>query len=286
MAECIKTFITAIVSGLTAPLPVSSAAHFNFFSNVVGIAGDEKRMALYYYAFMLAFSLVIFITYRKIYTGTVKALFISKKNTEAYNNSMPYRKVSANLGVSIIPTLILFIPVSKEKLLIDLFDSFLDTTSLLLTGFACIISACVLLIALWYTRKTNNEGLTADKKNTLRFSFYQLPCYIIPGFSHIAAGSSNLLISDVKIKTFASELYVYLAPSLFIVSAVKVIKAVADGILFDPVSLIVGVIGFGVAAKLVMVLVSKFNLRRLFGFFSAYSAAFGIFIALVSFFLN
>ncbi len=286
MAEYIKTLITAFFSGLTAPLPVSSAAHFNFFSNVVGISDNEGRMSLYYHGFMLMFAVVIFISYRKIFAGSIRSLFVSKKNAQAYSQTAGYRKVLINLAVSLIPTLIMFIPVSKEKLLIDMMDSFLNINSLILAGFACIITACVLVIALWYTRKSDREGSIADVRNTLRFSFYQLPCYIIPGFSHIAAGSTNLLISDVKQKTFASELYVYFAPSLFLVSAVKLIRGIASDVLFDPIALVLGMVGFAVAAKIVMSIISKLNLRRLFAFFSIYSAVFGIFIALISFYLN
>lgn len=285
MAEYIKTLITAIFSGLTAPLPVSSAAHFNFFSNVVGISTDGARMSLYYNAFMMMFALVIFVSFRKIYAGCITAAFVSKKNEEKYNKTKGFRMVLRNTAVSIIPTLLLFVPVSKDRLLIDFFDSFLNISSLILTGLACIITSCVLIIALWYTRKRNVEGSTADIKSVLRYSFYQLPCYIIPGFSHIAAGSSNLLISDVKLKTFASEVYVYLAPSLFIVSTVKLIRAIAAGVLFDPIALLLGMIAFGIAAKLVMSIVSKLNLRRLFVVFSVYSAIFGVFIALISFYI-
>lgn len=286
MAEYIKTLITAFFSGLTAPLPVSSAAHFNFFSNVVGISGDEGRMSLYYHGFMLVFAVMIFITYRRIFAGSIRSAFISKKKEEAYAKAAGYRKVMLNILISILPTLVLFVPVSKDKLLIDMMDSFLNLNSLILAGFACIITACVLVIALWYTRKSKKEGSIANVRSTLRFSLYQLPCYIIPGFSHVAAGSTNLLISDVTVKTFASELYVYFAPSLFIVSAVKFIRGIASGILFDPIALIIGMVGFAIAAKLVLSIISKLNLRRLFAFFSAYSLIFGLFIALISFYLN
>ncbi len=286
MTEYIKTLVTAIFSGLTAPLPVSSSAHFNFFSNVTGISNDGARMALYYNGFMLVFAVVIFISFRKIFIGAIKSAFISKKKVENYSQLSGYRNILKNIGVTLIPTIILFVPVSKDKLLIDMADSFFNISSLILTGFSCVITACVLMLALWYTRKTDSRGSTAGIRSALRLSFYQLPCYIIPGFSHIAAGSANLLISDVKIKTFTSEMYVYLAPSLFLVSAVKLIKGIASGVLFDPVSLVLGMIGFGLAAKLVISLVSRFNLRRLFAFFSAYSAIFGIFVALISFYLN
>ena len=41
MLEYLKMLIVSIVTGLTAPLPTSSAAHFNFFANVVGFSADN-----------------------------------------------------------------------------------------------------------------------------------------------------------------------------------------------------------------------------------------------------
>lgn len=286
MIEYIKMIIVAILSGATAPLPVSSAAHFNFLSNVIGISGESDRMALYYSGFMIAFAIVLFISFRKIYIGSFKSAFVSKKNEKKYEKSKGYRYIFKNIMVSVIPTFVLFVPVSKEKLLIDFFDSFMNINSVILSGFACIITACILVIALWYTgRKRDNDGETANIKTALRMSFYQLPCYIIPGFSHVAAGSANLLICDVKKKTFLSELYVYLAPSMFIVGLVKLIRCVAGGVLFDPMVLVIGMIFFAASAKLIVSLTMKFNIRRLFGFFAAYSFVFGVFIAVASFYI-
>lgn len=286
MIEYIKMIIVAILSGITAPLPVSSAAHFNFLSKVVGISGESDRLSLYYSGFMIAFAVVMFISFRKIYIGALKSSFITKKNEAIYDKTKGYRHIFKNIVVSVIPTLILLVPVSKDKLLMDFFDNFMNINSIILSGFACVITACILVIAMWYTRKVGDKtGETTNIKTALRLSFYQLPCYIIPGFSHIAAGTVNLLICDVKKKTFLSELYVYLAPSMFIVGLVKLIRCIAGGILFDPIVLAVGMISFAIAAKLIVGLTMKFNMRRLFGFFAAYSFVFGILIAVASFYI-
>lgn len=284
MIEYLKMIIVAIFTGLTAPLPVSSSAHFNFLFNVLGLEGDGQQLSFYYNAFLLILSLIIMISYRKIFIGGIKSLFVSKEKQELYSSLKGYRIIEKNILVSLISTLILFVPISKEKLLMDYFDSFLNLNSVILSGFACIISACMLLIAIWYTRKRGTQiNKTTNTKTALRLSLYQLPCYIIPGFSHIAGGCVNLILCDVKIKTFLSELYVYLAPSMFIVSLVKVIRSVASGVLINPVLLLIGIVFFALAAKLMLNLTTKVNLRRLFAVFSVYSLLFGAFIAVAAF---
>lgn len=286
MIEYLKMIIAAIISGVTAPLPVSSSAHFSFVTNVLGISGKEDTYALYYSAFILAFSVVIFISFRKIFVGCVKSMFVSKKNEVKYEESKGYKFILKNILVSLIPTIVLFVPVSKEKLLIDFLDGFMNLNSLILAGFAVIISAFILVISLWYTRKNkDSQNETTGIKTSLRLSLYQLPCYIIPGFSHIATGSVNLLICDVKPKTFLRELYVYLAPSMFIVGLVKVIRGLVSGVIFDPLLLVVGVLVFALCAKLIVSITTKLNLRRMFALFAGYSFIFGIFIAVASFFI-
>lgn len=281
MIEYLKMVIVAIVTGFVAPLPVSSAAHYNFFANVIGLTAESERLTFYYNIFMLCFSLVIFLVFRKTVLRGFKLAF--KKNSD---NSRDNRYFIKNVLISLLPTLILFVPVTKDKLLMDYMDTFMNVNGLILTGLACIITACVLIVAMWYTSKSKNKRRRAvDKKTVLRLSVYQLPCYIIPGFSHVASGSVNLFISDISIKNLVEQLYIYLAPSMFLVSLVKVIRLLLTGIILDPINIVIGVVSFLLASTLVINLTLKVNLRRLFAFFSIYSVVFGIFTIVISFFI-
>ena len=181
----------------------------------------------------------------------------------------------------------LFIPVSKGRLLADYMDSFLNVNGLILSGLACVTTATVLFVAMWYTSKSKNPLRRAvDKKIVLRMSFYQLPCYIIPGFSHVASGAVNFFISDIGSKSLVGQLYIYLAPSMFVVSLVRIIRLLVSGILFDPLVLLAGVLLFVIVSRVVINLTLKVNIRRMFSFFSAYSIIFGIFITFISFFVK
>lgn len=282
MIEYIKMIIVAIISGVTLPLPVSSAAHFNFFSNIVGLSGDNHCFSLYYNLFMLVFSLVVLFTFRNTVYRGFKLAFSNKGDVKVRDNKYFVK----NVLFSILPTLILFVPVAKGKLLMDYLDNFFNTNGLILAGVACIVTALALIIALWYTAKNKNPLRRAvDKKTVLRMSVYQLPCYVIPGFSHIATGAVNLFISDVGSKSLVGQLYIYLAPSMFFVSIVKVIRGLFAGVVFDPAVLIVGIIIFAIVSRIIISLTTKINFRRLFSFFCGYSIVFGIFITVISFFI-
>ena len=282
MIEYIKMIIVAIITGVTLPLPVSSAAHFNFFSNIVGLSGDGQRFSLYYNFFVLVFSLVVLFTFRKTVIRGFSLAFSGKNESKVRDNKYFVK----NILFSILPSLVLFVPVTKDKLLMDYLDNFFNTNGLILSGIACVVTACVLVIALWYTSKNKNPLRRAvDKKTVLRMSFYQLPCYVIPGFSHIASGAVNLFISDIGSRSLVGQLYIYLAPSMFFVSIVKVIRGLFAGVVFDPAVLVAGIIVFAIASRIIISLTTKVNFRRLFAFFCGYSIIFGIFITAISFFI-
>ena len=168
MIEYIKMIIVAIITGVTLPLPVSSAAHFNFFSNIVGLSGDGQRFSLYYNFFVLVFSLVVLFTFRKTVIRGFSLAFSGKNESKVRDNKYFVK----NILFSILPSLVLFVPVTKDKLLMDYLDNFFNTNGLILSGIACVVTACVLVIALWYTSKNKNPLRRAvDKKTDLRMSF-------------------------------------------------------------------------------------------------------------------
>lgn len=286
MIEYIKTAIVALITGFTAPLSVSSAAHFNFFAITTGLSADVEFLSLLYNVFMLVFSLVILFLFRKTVSRGFR-LAIKPESLPGSDKVKDKKYFVKNVFVSLLPALLLYIPVSKDKFIIDYADSFLNVNGFLLAGLACITTAAVLLVAMWYTSKSTNPLRRAvDIKTVARMSFYQLPCYVIPGFSHMASGAVNLFISDIGSKSLVGQLYIYLAPSMFAVSLAKIIRLLVTGMLFDPVQLLIGIVVFAIASKIVVGLTLKVNIRRLFTFFSIYSAVFGIFIILISFFIR
>ncbi len=280
MIEYIKILILAIFTGVTAPLPTSSAAHYSFLNCVLNFSSDEKLFGFYYSCFMLAFSVAVILALRKIYIKSMKALFSKEKD----RLTRAYKERQKNIFLSVIPTLLLFIPVSKDMLLADYFEKFLSANSLLIVAATSIICGFILVIAIWYMKKgVNLKKRGATSTEVFRMSVYNLVSFAVPGVSKISVSATNLLICDVDSKVITREVFMYLAPQVLVFNLIKVIRALISGLVFDPVVLIIGVAAVALSGGLIISLSGKVNMKKLYGFFSVYSIVFGIFVGVISF---
>ena len=243
---------------------------------------DESKLGFYFAVFSLAFSVSVFLCLRKIYSKSIKAIFI-KKGSKGENLDV-YRNVTKKVMITILPMVALFIPVSSEVLLIDYFDKFLNGNGLYLTGAACIINALVLVVARWYAKQENRKlKRVCSTMGALRMSVYQLVSFMVPGFSHVSSGATNMLMSDVHPKVIMREVYLYLAPSMFIVNIAKIVRYLIKDTIVDVVSVVIGAVVVMLMSYLIMKLIAKFNPKKVLSFFSIYSALLGIGIILFTF---
>lgn len=284
MIEYIKLIICAIVCGITMPLPVSSGAHYSILSHAMSLTGDEKELGFYFGVFGIVFSVVIIIMLRKIYSKSIRAAFIFNKDKLKEKKLTAYKSIVKNIILSLIPTIVLFVPTGEHTIVLDYFDKFLTSNSLYLVGVACVINALVLVVAIWYTKQSpSNIKRVSDTKSVMRMSFYQLVSYVVPGFSHVGSGSVNMLISDIEPRVVIREVYLYLAPQMLTVSIVKVVRAIVNDVIVDLLPLAIAVVLFGLVSLLIVHLVGKFGIRKLFPFFAVYSAVLGVIAVLVTF---
>lgn len=279
MIEYIKILIIAIFTGVFAALPASSSAHVSFLNSVIDFTDNEKLLPFYYSVFMLVFCVVIFINLRKIYIKAFTSVF--KKSED--RTVIAYKKRQKDIILSVLPCLILFVPVSSEMLLCDYFDKLLAGSNFLVASIAGVVCGLFMLIALWYTK--SNKGNTVRNtptKSVLRMSVYNLVSMIIPGVSKVSLSASNLLISDVEPKVMMREIYLYLAPQVFVFNLIKVVITLKNGIAFNPYVLLLGMLVTAFASALIISLAGKVNMRKLMAFFSIYSIIFAVFVGLIS----
>ncbi len=283
MIEYIKLLILAIFTGVTAPLPVSSSAHYSFMNCIMDFSSEQKLFGFYYSVFMLVVSVVIFVALRSIYIKALKSLF--NKSTDKVN--LAYKARQKNILISLIPCIVLFVPVSSEMLLCDYFEKFLSVNSLLIVCVASIISGLFLVISIWYTNQGYNKTRRgAETKHIVRMSFYNLIANVVPGVSKVSVCATNLLICDVEPKVITREIFLYLAPQMFLFNLIKVIRNLLSDLVFDPVALIVGIVAVAGASALIVNLSGKVNMKKLYTFFSIYSIIFGVFAGVVSFIIK
>lgn len=283
MLQYIKMIIIAIFSGVMFPLPVSSAAHYSLLADVISFSKDEKELSFYFSVIMIVAAVVMFFFLRKIYTKAVKTLFVRDKEKLKEQKLTAYKKVMNNILFSLIPVILLFIPVSEGTLIIDYFDKFLTKNGFILTAFACIINALVLVISIWYTRQNNAPcKRVPETKNVVRMAVYQLISYVVPGFSHVSSASVNLLINDVHPRVIARDVYLYLAPQLFAVGVARLVRSLVSDFVFDPILLAVLVVFCAASCALAVHFTGKFNIRKVLGFFSVYSVFLGVCFAVAA----
>jgi len=272
MIEYIKAIIMGVVTGITAPLPVSSSGHFSVGNNLLGFTADRNESAFYYSVFMVVFSVVIMINLRELYMRTFRSASKSQKN---------FRLRLGNLLVSVVIGAVLFIPIPMlGRSLTDYFDLFFDSANILnsiLLGITAIITGLILAVSVWYIKKgKGSKKKTVPVRSALRMSLYSLPAHIIPGTSKVALSSVNLAICDVNSDVIFREIYFYIAPQIFTVNIIRMILLVIKGVRPESISLISGIVAVSLASILVTAIIRKTDSRKVFLFFSIYSFVFGI----------
>lgn len=283
--EYIKMLVMSFISGAFSALPVSSSAHFAYLNSVLHFSADADIIGFYYSIISVVFSLVVFVLLRKLYSKSLSSLFKSGSSTDS-NKQSQYKKIAVNLFLSLLPAIILFIPVSKSSFLFDVFARYFTDDHLMVTSFCCIASGIILTVAIWYSRKrTDKAKRSSNPSAVIRYGLYQLPAYIFPGFSHVSSGAAALAVSDVDDMVMAREVLLYLAPSTFIVGLVRVIRHIVAGITLDPVMIVICVVASLVSSAVVVNAVGRINAKRLYTFASVYSVLFGLFIFLASFYV-
>ena len=281
MIEYIKILIISLVCGVALPLPVSSGAHLSFINGILDFSDDKNVLGLYYSVMSVAFSLVIFVFLRKIYLSGIKSLFRKDKKLSGY------RKLMKNILISLIPSLILFVPVSEDKLLCDIFDGFLVRSNILLVAVASVIGSLVLVISIWYTRQGYSlTKRSADTKTVIRTAVYQIVSYVIPGISRVSSASTNMLICDVESKVIIREIYLYIAPQMLLINTVKIIRFILADVIVSPLMIAVSVVSVVVMSAVVVTAMSRINIRRIFAFFAVYGGVIGAAFCVISFVLK
>lgn len=281
MIEYIKIAIMALVSSVMMPLPASSSAHTSFLNKTLNYTADSSVLSFYYAVFSLAFCVVVFFNLRKIYSKVFSSMFKSKAQND--KTAVAYKKVGKNMLLSLIPLVILYIPVGENMLIVDYFDKFLSSSGLLLSAFTCLISSLVIVIAMWYTKQKNSTlKRAATSKTVMRSAFYELVAFGVPGMSKITLGSVNMLICDIEPKVIMREVYLYVTPQIFVVGLIKIIRSLVIDLVVDPLAIIIAAVVSIIASALIIHFVSRVNMRKLLGFFAGYSAVFAAAIFIIS----
>ena len=271
MLEYIKSLIMGFVAGITAPLPVSSSGHFSFAEKLLGYTADREESAFYYSVFMVAFSVVMLINIRELYSKLFSGFSKNRKN---------HRLRFVNLLASVAVGVVLFVPLPViGRSLNDCFDLFFDCDNIfnsILIGFTSVFTGFILAVSVWYIKKGRSaKKKTVPVRSALRMNIYSIPAYVIPGTSKVALSSVNLSLCDVNRDVIYREVYFYLAPQVLAVNLIRATLLFLDGVRPEITSLAVGVVAVLIAAFLVTAIIRKADSGKVLLLFSIYSVLFG-----------
>jgi len=281
MIKTIKIIFLSIIQGFTSALPVSSLGHFALFKEVLGFTDENLNAPFYFAVYSFVSFLMMYLYYLNIHTKILKHLFRSTSSIKD-GKSLAFHKTGKNLALSLIPMLLLFVPIGKNKFFECLGTYFLSDGSLVFVGGASLMTGVLMFISLWYLKQKYAEKTPLlSAKNSVVFGLYQIPAYIFPGVSHVAMGTSRNAVSDIGIKNVLKETYLYIAPAGLIVNAFRIIYyGMGDKI--DFVAVIVGSIFSATITFVMMVLVNKFFSKDTYKAFAFYSVAFGVLVTATS----
>ena len=284
MISYLKMLITALVCGVFALLPVPYGAHYAFLADAMYLTKDRNQLTLYFALISVASTAVVLVALHKIYGRALTAPFAKAATPQEKQSKENYLRLLRNLGILLIPAVLVMIPLPNNINLLDLLPALLQKDYLLVTASCCIGSGLFLLISRWYAkRRRNPTSHTTSLRALLRFLFYQLPSYFLPGVSGISVGASNLLLCDVEDTIVVREVLLYYAPLVFLMNVVRVVRCILQGVVLDPVMIAIAVVVSAGASIFVLRLLSRMNLRKTFLFFAIYAVIFGLVIGVYAF---
>ncbi|MGN0467360.1 MAG: undecaprenyl-diphosphate phosphatase [Acutalibacteraceae bacterium] len=280
--QYIKMLIMSLITGIFGPLASSSSAHFVFLNKVLNFSDDSNEVNFYFSIVSIMFAVVGIFFVRKIYSKGFKSVFAGKSKKIA--NAEAYKSMMTGVLISLIPVLVMCIPMSKTTFLFDVFDNYLTGSSMLVCAFCCFASGFLLLVALWYAKNKNIvTHRSSEKKDVVRMSLYQIPAFIFPGFSHVCSSAACMEISGVDDRTIMREIFIFMTPSTLLINIIRVIRCITLGVSINFILILVCVLASLAGSIVIFNLVSKINVRRSFLFFSIYSILLGICMGVVSF---
>ena len=283
MIEYIKTLIISFITGLIAPVATSSSAAFVMLEDILDFSSGKDESVLYFSIISLVFSLVSLFFVRKIYAKGFKAVFSKQKKSK---KASAYKTMMAGLLISLIPALVMIIPVGENKFVLDFFTDYLWKDHFLVTAFCCFAGGFILILARWCSKQQFQKHRNASGTDVLRFSIYQILSYIFPGLSHISLGAAGFIVSGVDEAVVMRDLLIYSAPSAIVINVMRIIRVLLPGTLtVDVVKLVICVVSAILSSALMINIVSKLNIRKNFMFFSIYSICFGVFMLIASLFI-
>ena len=184
-----EALLLGIIQGLTEFLPVSSSGHLEIGQAILGTAGEENLTfaVVVHTATVLATIVILWREIAQLFRGTFCTL--------EWNAEKDY---VAKIFVSMIPVFVVGMFFKEEV------ESFFGN-GLLLVGICLIITACLLYLSEWLSKRVAAKGKQAHEV-TYRDAFViglAQACAVLPGLSRSGTTIATGLLCGVKKESVA-----------------------------------------------------------------------------------
>lgn len=176
-----EALVLGIVQGLTEFLPVSSSGHLEIGQALLGTAGEENLLfaVVVHTATVLSTLVILWREVAQLFKGTFTTL--------SWNEDKNY---VAKILVSMIPVFVVGM-FFKDKV-----EGFFGH-GLLLVGICLLITACLLWLSEWLTKRMNRQGHEVTYRDSIIIGCAQALA-VLPGLSRSGTTIATGLLCGVK----------------------------------------------------------------------------------------
>ncbi|MBR1929079.1 MAG: undecaprenyl-diphosphate phosphatase [Paludibacteraceae bacterium] len=238
-----EALLLGVIQGLTEFLPVSSSGHLEIGQAILHTtSSDNLTFAIVVHVATVLSTICVF--YQQIWQ-LLKGTF----STTQWNTEKDY---VAKLLVSMIPVFIV------GMFFKDYVESFFGS-GLLIVGICLLITALLLALSEYITKKNNNQGHPVTYRDSIIIGLAQAVA-VLPGLSRSGATIATGLLCGVKKETIAQFSFLMVLIPILGEALLDAIKIIKDPSLFTSIPLSSLAIGF-ISAFLVGLLACKFMIH-------------------------
>ncbi len=273
----IEAVVLGLVQGLCEFLPVSSSGHLVIFQNLFGLSENASENALVVVLLHLATLVAVVVAFRKRIWGLICGFFSLLKSV--FTGKFSWKTAPDNQRMLIL-MVIATLPLLAFVFISDQIEALFS--SMLLVGIALMVTAFLLTLADYVTRKYARQGKIGKGagemtvKDSIVVGLFQCVA-LVPGVSRSGSTITGGLLSGLSRQHAVEFSFIMSIPAVLGSAILKVKDAIEllPGVDIGPylVGMLVAVVSGYLAIKLVELVVKKDK----FGAFAYYCAAAGIF---------
>ncbi len=273
----IEAVVLGLVQGLCEFLPVSSSGHLVIFQNLFGLSENASENALVVVLLHLATLVAVVVAFRKRIWGLICGFFSLLKSV--FTGKFSWKTAPDNQRMLIL-MVIATLPLLAFAMISEQIEALFS--SMLLVGIALMVTAFLLTLADYVTRKYAKQGKIGKGagemtvKDSIVVGLFQCVA-LVPGVSRSGSTITGGLLSGLSRQHAVEFSFIMSIPAVLGSAILKVKDAIEllPGVDIGPylVGMLVAAVSGYLAIKLVELVVKKDK----FGAFAYYCAAAGIF---------